>query len=404
MFDPYAPDFLDNPYPTYRRLLAERPVFSDEEWGLTFVSSHREVSAILKDRDRFGRDFRHRLELDEVDPALYRRIYPPQWPVWTAYIRESFIDLEPPRHTRLRRLVSAAFSRRSSEVFRPRLEAAADSLLDAILEKGRTEAIADYATPIPLAMIAELMGIPAVDHPMLVGWSHDIVKVFDEKVTTAEGEAAEQATKDFVAYLEDVVAERRRKPGDDLISAMLDSSDGDDVLTDEEIVSTSILTLNAGHEATVHAIGNALLALASAPAEYRRLVAGEVPLSVAVDELLRFDPPLQMFERWVLEDTAIGGIEVTRGSKVGLLFGAANHDPEVFSGPETLRLDRQPNPHVTFGAGVHFCVGAPLARVELEAALGRWAARVDRFQLTSTSDRIESLVFRGVGRLDLTLG
>jgi cytochrome P450 len=402
-FEAYHPDFLNDPYPTYARIREESPVFYDSTWRLTFVAQHADVSAILKDRQRFGRDFRHRMDPEEVDPELYRRIYPPEWPTWTEYIRESFIDLEPPRHTRLRKLVSTAFTRRSSEAFRPRIEKAADALLDQALGKGTMEVISEYATPIPVVMIADLMGIPAKDHSLLLDWSHAIVKVFDERVTDDEGEAAEQAIKEFIAYLEDMVAERRARPGDDLISAMIEVEDSGDSLTDSEIVATSILTLNAGHEATVHAIGNSLLALGRMPEAYRMLASGEVGIATAVDELLRYDPPLQMFERWVLEDTDVGGVAVGKGSKVGLLFGSANHDPEAFDDPESLNLVRDPNPHVAFGGGVHYCVGAPLARVELEAALGRFAARVASLDLRGFSERIESLVFRGVGRLDVDL-
>ena len=403
-FDPYDPAFLDNPYLTYARLREESPVFFDEGWELTFVGRHETVTSILKNREGFGRDFRHRLSVDGVDPDLYRRIYPPQWPTWTRYIRESFIDLEPPRHTRLRRLVSKAFTRRSSEAFRPRLEAAADRILDQVLKKGSMEAISQFAAPIPVAMIAELMGIPGDDHAKLLDWSHAIVKVFDQNVTEAEGLAADRATKDFVEYLESLLEQRRGHRGDDLISAMLEVEESGDTLTDEEIVGTSILTLNAGHEATVHAIGNGLLALATSPDQYRSLHQGEVSISSAVDELLRFDSPLQMFERWVLEDTELEGHRLAAGSKVGLLFGSANHDPQVFGpGADLLELSRTPNPHVSYGAGLHFCVGAPLATVELEAAFARLAKRVRGIELEEESDRIRSLVFRGVETLVLGL-
>ena len=403
-FDPYSPEFLDDPYPTYSRLREETPVFYDPEWELTFVTRHHDVSAILKDRERFGRDYRHRLTTAEVDQHLHDRIYPSSWPTWTRYIRESFIDLEPPRHTRLRRLVSKAFTRRSSEVFRPRLEAATDRLLDTALESGQLEAIRDLATPIPVAMIADLMGIPAEDHPRLLEWSHAIVKVFDQRVTDEEGAAAEAATRDFVSYLEGIISLRRAQAGDDLISAMIQVEDEGDTLTDEEIVGTAILTLNAGHEATVHAIGNGLLALARHPSDYAALHRGEVPISAAVEELLRYDSPLQMFERWVFGETEIDGRRLPVGSKVGLLFGSANRDDAVF-GPSGAGLDlsRSPNPHLSFGAGVHFCVGAPLATVELEATFGRFAARVRSIDLVEATDRIESLVFRGVQTLALEL-
>jgi unspecific monooxygenase len=403
MFNPYDPDFLENPYPTYARLIRESPVFHDETWGLTFVARHGDVMGALKDRETFGRDFRHRLSVSDVDPVVYRRIYPSQWPTWTEYIRESFIDLEPPRHTRLRRLVSKAFTRRSSEVFRSDLETAADGILDRALELGELEVIRDFATPIPVAMIAQLMGIPADDHARLIDWSHAIVRVFDERVTEEEGAAAEAATKNFVAYLEEMLGRRRSRPGNDLLSAMLDVEEEGDTLSDAEIVSTAILTLNAGHEATVHAIGNSLLALARDPAAYATLVDGSASIGSTVDELLRFDSPLQMFERWALADTSVGGHEIRAGTKVGLLFGAANHDPAVYEQPSVLDLAREPNPHVSFGAGLHYCVGAPLAKVELEAALGRFAARVARIELVDMRDRIDSLVFRGIRELRLEL-
>lgn len=403
VFRPYSSEFLADPYPVYARIRDESPVFYDDEWELTFFARHRDVSDILKDRQRFGRDFRHRLDTSEVDHDLYERIYPPKWPTWTRYVRESFIDLEPPRHTRLRRLVAKAFTRRSSEAFRPQLEEAADRILDRVLEEGSMEAIGAFATPIPLAMIAELMGVDEKDQPQLIEWSHAIVKVFDERVTDEEGEVAEQAITDFVDFLSDLLKHRRQNRGSDLISAMIDVEESGDTLTDEEIIGTSILTLNAGHEATVHAIGNGLLALARHPGQYARLRNGS-PIDLAVEELLRFDSPLQMFERWVLEDTEVAGQPVRKGSKVGLLFGSANHDEDIFGeDAEELVLSRRDNPHVSWGAGLHRCVGAPLATVELEAAFSRFASRVKTLELIDTSDRIESLVFRGVGEMHLAL-
>jgi cytochrome P450 len=404
-FDAYDPHFLADPYPTYQRIRDESPVFHDDEWNLTFVARHDSISSILKDRSRFGRDFRHRLEIDDVEPSLYRRLYPPQWPTWTRYIRESFIDLEPPRHTRLRRLVSKALSRRSSESFRPALDAAAERLVTEALEAGKMEAITHLATPIPLLMIADLMGIRDEDHPRLVKWSNDIVKVFDKNVSYEDGEAAERATRDFVAFIEGQIAIRRANRGTDLISTMIDVEESGDTLNDEEIVATSILTLNAGHEATVHAIGNAVLALSANPDQFQRLRDGEVDVATAADELLRFDSPLQMFERWVLEDgVSVEGAGLTKGSKVGLLFGSGNHDPEIY-GPtaDVLDLGRTPNPHLSFGAGLHFCVGAPLARIEIEAALQAFADLVKSFEVESTGARIESLVFRGVDSIQLSL-
>ncbi len=275
MFDPYSSEFLDDPYPTYARLREESPAFYDATWELTFFTRHDDVAAILKDRDRFGRDFRHRLEPDEVDQDLYRRIYPPSG-------RRGLDTSGSPSSISNHPVtpVSAVSSPRRSHGDRLRLSDPDWRRRPPISStepwsRGTLDVIEDFATPIPVAMIAELMGLPASDHQQVLDWSHAIVKVFDQNVSEADGEAAESATRDFVAYLEDVVDMRRKRRGDDLISSMVDVEDAGDTLTDEEIVGTSILTLNAGHEATVHAIGNGLLALARDDGQYRRLHQGE---------------------------------------------------------------------------------------------------------------------------------
>jgi cytochrome P450 len=400
-FDPYAPEFVADPYPTFTRLRAESPVFHDETWGLTFFTRHADAKAMLRDR-RFGRDVRHAVDVSEIDPVALERIYPSTYPNWTQYIRESFIDFEPPDHTRLRRLVQHAFSRRASESYRSRLVATAEALLDAALERGEMDAVADYATPIPLAMISDLMGIPEPDQPQLVEWSSAIVRLYDQACTPEEGAAAEQATIEFVEYVRDLMEHRRGEPGDDLITALMEAEVDGDRLDDDEVIATSILALNAGHEATVQAIGNGLLALARHPDEYQRLRADPGLVGDAAEELLRYDTPLQMFERWVLEDMDWNGTHLRRGTKVGLLFGSANHDEAVFSDAEGLDLGRTRNDHIAFGGGIHYCVGAPLAKVELEAAYGVFARRVAEFELAGPDlPRVPSLVFRGVRSLPL---
>lgn len=340
---------------------------------------------------------------DELDPQVARRTYPPHLPEWTKYIRGSFIDLEPPRHTRIRRLVQWAFTRRASETYRQRLVTAADGIVEEALGRGRMEAIADFATPIPLTMIAELLGVPASDQDQLVAWSHAIVRVFDEGHTEAEGMAGEAAVKDFAAYVRELLADRRAHPGDDLVSALIRAEHDGDRLDEDELVATCILTLNAGHEATVHGIGNALLALSRDTGEFRRLQSRPDLLTTAADEVLRFDSPLQMFERWILEDLEIAGVRLERGHKVGLLFGSANHDEAVFANSETLDVGRVDNPHVSFGGGIHYCVGAPLAKIELEVALSSFTQHVGAFNVEVTPDRVRSLVFRGVTELPLAL-
>jgi cytochrome P450 len=403
VFDAYAPEFVEDPYPTYARLRAESPVFFDETWGVTFFARHADVAGILRDR-RFGRDVRDAVPPEKIDREVFDRIYPPQWPTWTETIRDSFIDLEPPRHTRIRRLVQWAFTRRASETYRDRMQVTTDAALDRAVEEGSMEAIGDFATPIPLTMIAELLGVPAADQRMLVEWSHKIVRVFDEACTAEEGDAAEAATKEFVAYCEELLADHGRNPRDDLVTALIDAEVDGDRLTEQELAATCILALNAGHEATVQAIGNGLLALAANPGEYERLRAEPGLMATGADELLRYDTPLQMFERWVLEDLEWNGTPLEQGSKVGLLFGSANHDEAVFEVPSGLDLGRAPNAHVSFGGGVHFCVGAPLAKVEMDVAFTTFAERIASFEVAAEElPRVPSLIFRGVGTLPLTL-
>ena len=403
-FDPYHPEFISNPYPVYARLRERHPVFYDENWNLTFFSRHSDVHQILRDR-RFGRDIRHApAAASRVDPQVYQRIYPPQYPVWTRMIRDSFIDLEPPRHTRIRRLVQWAFSRRASQSYRARMEVEANQRLDAVAGAGRMEAISQYATPIPLVMIGELMGVPPMDQPRLVEWSHLIVRLFDQGCTPAEGEEAEQAVISFCAYMKELIAEHRARDADNLLSHLIRSEHEGDVLSEEELISTAILVLNAGHEATVQAIGNGLMALAAHPDQWRRWRSDPGVSGTAVEELLRYDTPLQMFERWVTEDLEWGGRRLEAGSKVGLLLGSANHDEEMFSQPERLDLGRTPNPHVSFGGGVHYCVGVALAREELKVAFEVLLDRVRSFEVEDgAGQRVPSLVFRGVPKLPLSL-
>lgn len=399
-FDAYAPDFVADPYPTYARFRAESPVFFDPHWDVTFFARHSDVSGILRDR-RFGRDVRSRVPAEEIDAEVLARIYPADLPTWTSYVRDSFIDLEPPAHTRIRRLVQWAFTRKASESYRPRLVEVAARSIDQALDRGSMEAIADFATPIPLTMIADLLGIPAADQPMLVAWSHAMIRPFDADCPVDDRVAAEHATKDFVAYLTEMTRHRRAEPGNDLLSDLVGAEIDGDSLSEVEVVATAILTLNAGHEATVQAIGNGLLALAQFPDQFARLRADPDLVASAAGEILRFDTPLQMFERWVLEDVDWNGAQLRRGTKVGLLFGSANRDDDVFENAQSFDVGRDSRAHLAFGAGIHHCVGAPLAKLELEVAMEA-IRRLPRLELAQeTLERVPSLVFRGVRELRL---
>jgi cytochrome P450 len=388
-FDAYDPAFVADPYPTYARLREAGPFF-DDHWRVTFFARHADVTTMLRDK-RFGRDIRHVLPPDQVD----HRSYPVHLTNWYRFIRGSFIDLEPPEHTRIRAAVKQPFVRSRAEARRGEIERLADRLLDEVIDRGRMEVIADFATPIPIAVVAHLMGIPDTDHRLLLDWSHAIVRVFDINVTTAEEQAAETAVAEFADYIRAIVHDRRRRPGEDLISELATAP-----LSDDDLVATCILVLNAGHEATVHGVGNGVLALARNPDQFALLRDGS-PADAAAEELLRYDTPLQMFERWVLEDLEWARVRLAAGDKVGLLYGSANHDPDVFASPEALAIDREPNPHVSFGLGTHFCLGAPLARVELEVAFATLAKRLQALRLVAEPPRQPSLVFRGVTTLEV---
>jgi cytochrome P450 len=260
------------------------------------------------------------------------------------------------------------------------------------------------AEELPVAVIAELLGVPEVDRPMLRPWSNAIVKMYEYGRTTAIEDAAERAAAEFVEYLRGLAAARRRSPGEDLLSHLVQVRDTEgDRLTEDELVTTCILLLNAGHEATVNVSGNGLLALLEHPDQHARLRADPGLLPTAIEELMRFDSPLQLFERTATGDAPIGGIMVEKGQKIAALLGSANRDPAVFADPDALDVGRTDNPHISFGAGVHFCIGAPLARVELQASFGALLSRTSRLELGADPVRRPQFVLRGLAELPVVL-
>jgi hypothetical protein len=247
--------------------------------------------------------------------------------------------------------------------------------------------------------------VPDVDRPLLRPWSNAIVKMYEYGRTTEIEDDAERAADEFVAYLRGLAAQRRRSPGDDLLSHLVSVRDSEgDRLTEDELVTTCILLLNAGHEATVNVSGNGLLALLEHPEQLRRLREDAGLLPTAIEELMRFDSPLQLFERTATEDVEIGGITVARGQKIAALLGSANRDPAVFDEPDRLDVGRSENPHISFGAGVHFCIGAPLARVELQATFGALLDRTSSLELGGEPVRRPEFVIRGLLDLPVVLG
>jgi cytochrome P450 len=317
------------------------------------------------------------------------------------YERHALLELEPPAHTRLRTLVNRPFLQRVTERLRPRLEAMAHALVDGFSARGEVELLAAFATPLPVEAICDVMGVPRELSARLLEWSDDIVAMYQVRRDTAVEQRAARACEAFGDCVRELLAERRTTPTDDLLSALATSESGGDRLSEDELVSTAMLFLIAGHEATVHAIGNGVRALLEQGVDPRPAFASPEGTARLAEELLRFDTPLHLFTRWVLEDGEFAGVRLRRGERLGLLLGAANRDPERFEQPETLRPDRAPNPHVSFGGGIHFCVGAPLARMELQVSLRVLFSRLPGLALAERPRAADTYHFRGLETLRL---
>lgn len=382
-FDPV--DLIDDPYPVYDRLRREDPLAWHDDSGVWLVSRHADVDRVLRDR-RLGRVFA---------PYEPRARYDP----WNLLNIHSLLELEPPDHTRLRRLVAHPFTPRRIAGLRGRIAVLADRLLDAT-DPDDFDLMADYAERLPVEVIAELLGVPEELRGPLRPWSNRIVALYELDHDDATAQAAVEASIAFTAMLDELIAWRRRSPGDDLLSALVHADVDGDALTRDELVATAALLLNAGHEASVNVIGNGVVALLAHPAQLDRLrAAGE--LQGAVDELIRYDSPLSLFQRTVFEPVEVAGRRLDPGARVGLLLASANRDPEAFANPDTLELDRSPNPHVGFGAGIHYCLGAPLARLEIAVALERLLARAPDLAIISPPERRRSFQFRGYRQVRL---
>ena len=397
-FDPSDRGLREDPYPTLNRLRESARVFYDPDRDRWFVTRHEDVRACLRDR-RLGRNFRHVMNPEEIGvPPLDRR-----WQAFWDVERWSLLWLEPPDHTRIRKLVAAAFTPRSVEALREPAGRLARDLLEPLAEAGEMELLYDFAQPYSIAVICRLLGVPLDRHRDLLDWSHRMVKMYELDVPVEAAEAANRAAGEFREYVHELIRERRAKPRDDMVTALLEARVDDGRLSDDEIVSTVIVLLNAGHEASVNTFGNGLLAFARHPDEWGRVVSDAVPPRAAIEEMIRFDPPLQLFERWVLtDDFAIGETPIPRGAKVTLLFGAANRDPRVFDRPDEFDAGREnAAQHIGFGGGIHVCIGAPLARVELEAGVEALRRLWPDFELVEEPRRTGAFVIWGLEALPL---
>ena len=397
-FDPSDPGFLADPYPELNRLRERAPLFYDAGRERWFVTRHEDVRSCLRDR-RLGRNFRHVLAPEEIG-------VPPLDPRWQAFWdseRWSLLWLEPPDHTRLRKLVAAAFTPRSVEALRDPAHALARELLEPLAEAGEMELLYDYAQPYSISVICRMLGVPLDRHRDLLDWSHRMVKMYEFEVPLEAAQAANQAAAEFQEYVHELIGERRANPREDMVTALVQARVDGGRLSDDEIVSTVIVLLNAGHEASVNTLGNGMRAFARHPDQWQRVVDGSVPAAAAGEEMIRFDPPLQLFERWVLtEDFAVGDVSIPRGAKIALLFGAANRDPRVFERPDEFDVARENAvQHIGFGGGIHVCIGAPLARIELEASLEALRRTWPDFRLAEEPRRTGAFVIWGLEALRL---
>jgi cytochrome P450 len=393
-FAPWDVSFVANPYPVYARLRERHPVLYDEVTDHWLVSRFEDVNALLRDR-RFGRTYLHTATHAEMGRPEDVSWHEPFW--WL--IRNGILDMEPPDHTRVRRLVSKAFTPKMVERLKPHIQRIMDGLVEGVSGGGEVDLLRTIAEPLPVAVIAEMLGVPQADRHLLRPWSAEICLMYELNPSEDYARRAVRASEEFTGYLRTLSRDRRANPRDDLISALAQVVDQGDRLTEGELIGTCVLLLNAGHEATVNVTGNGWWALFRNPDQLAILRGDHSLIPLAIEELLRYDTPLQMFERWVLEDFELHGEHIPKGAELGLLFGSANHDPGVFQRPDELDIARRDNPHLSFGAGIHFCLGAPLARVELEASFGTLLRRLPHMELVRAPEWKEAFIIRGLKEL-----
>ena len=390
------PAFYSDPNRVYALLHEHCPTFYWEEQKQWFFTSYDHVNALLRDR-RFGRQILHIADRDEIG-------LPPPAPHLENFDlaeRYSLLELEPPEHTRLRTLVNRAFVSRHIERLRPEIAKLSERLIDGFEKDGETELLSSFADIIPVTMIARMIGIPDEMGPRLLKWSHDYVGMYMFKRTVEDEYAADQSAREFADYVKSLIAERRRNPKEDLLTHMIHTEHKGQYLTDDELVSTTIVLLNAGHEATVHQIGNSVRVILESGADPAQLFKDDATTERTVEETLRICAPVHIFQRWALEDVEIDGLSFKRGDKVSLILAAANLDPRKFSDPLAFKPDRQEAPNLSFGAGIHFCIGAPLARLELNTVLPILFRRLPGMRIAQAPVVKDVYHFHGLERLDL---
>ncbi len=393
--DPTLDDFVQNPYLYYEKIRAHSPLFYWKQYGFWCFLGHDDVSALLRDK-RFGRQISHiasRAEFGLPEHPLHTK------PFYDVDDR-SMLQLEPPEHTRLRHLVNRAFVSRQVEKLRPQVEALAHDLIDAF-PANRVDLLTQFATQIPARIIARFLGVPPQMVPNLLNWSHAMVAMYQFGRTRALEDQAVAATQEFTAYLQTLLEHKRAHPEDDLISMLVQAAPAGESLDQQELIGTCILFLNAGHEASVHAFCNGVKTALEANFDRVAAFASQNSAANFVEEILRFDAPLHLFDRYVLEDLTYRDVKFKKGDKIGLMLGAANRDPAKFAHAHMFDPAREQNQHVSFGGGIHFCIGAPLARLELQVGLKVLFERLPDLRLASRPKYRNTYHFHGLEALEL---
>jgi cytochrome P450 len=398
-FNPFEPGFFDDPYRQYAALREHDPVHHSplEVW---ILFRYDDIVRVLRDASLS-------VQIDNAAPTARTQMFVEQAP---SEARErgahSILNIDPPDHTRLRRLVSKAFTPKMVQNLRPRIEALVDDALDAMAARGKADVISDLAFPLPFTVISEMLGMPEDNRDEVRGWSHTLTKTLDPILTPEEVQAALTAADNMLDHVQSVLAWKREHPADDLLTGLLAAEDEGDRLTEEELLDQVILLYVAGHETTVNLIGNATLALLGHPDELARLRSNHELDAGAVEELLRYDSPVQFSRRITLEDLDVDGTTIPAGSFVLTCLGSANHDPDHW-GPTADALDvTRPDAghHMSFGNGIHHCLGSSLARVEAQVAMGSLVRRFTGLELAGEPERNGRVVLRGLESLPVKFG
>lgn len=393
-FNPLLPEFRIDPHPFYHQLRTFDPVHWSAFLGFWVLTRYVDCVAVLRDAKRFSANPR-----DIANYDMLMQTVGADRPL-VKMQQNWMLLLNPPDHTRLRTLVTKAFTPRVVENMRPRIQELVDELLDQVQGKGQMDVIADLAYPLPVIVVAGMLGVPVEDRDKFKVWTRDLARTLDPIVSPEVLDAGDAATLAFVDYFKDLVEKRRKDPRDDVLSALIAAEEQGDRLSEDELLATAVLLLGAGHETTMNLIGNGLLALLRNPEQLAKLKAEPALIQSAVEEFLRYDGPVQMTARTALEPVEVGGKTIEKGQQAIIVLAAANRDPEPFADPDRLDITRKDNPHIAFSHGIHYCVGAPLARAEAQIVFSSLLRRMPNLRLpTEELEWREMVTLRGLKAL-----